>query len=162
MTEDSALIVQGSIATTAVAFLRAAVLRMIPYSVPALVLLLLDLVYGIKGARSRGEKVRTSTALRRTLTKMFTYICWIILASTLALAFEQEWLEWVVLGLVYANEFASIVSNYLDTKGLDFSLLALWRLMLRKAGSKVGVEVTKEDAEELIHEKTKRHGKRNS
>lgn len=162
MTEETALVTQGSVATTAVAFLHLAVLRMIPYSVPAVVLLLLDLVYGVRGARFRGEKVRLSTAIRRTLTKAFTYICWIILASTIGIAFNQNWLEWGVLGLVYLNEFASIVSNYLDTKGIDFSILNLWRLIIRKGADKVGVEVSKEEAAELITEKPKKNGKRNS
>ena len=99
MEGEGALMGQGGVSATALAFLQTAVLRMIPYSVPAVVLLILDLVYGIKAARHRGERVRVSTAVRRSVTKMFSYICWIILASTVAIAFHQEWLEWAVLGL---------------------------------------------------------------
>lgn len=118
MTEESAFITQGSVTAAAVAFLQAAVLRMIPFAVPALVLIILDLIYGCKAASFRKERVRFSTALRRTLTKTFCYICWLILASTLALSFEKEWLEWGVLGLVYLNELSSIVGNYFESKGL--------------------------------------------
>lgn len=159
ITEDASLVVQGTVATTAIAFLQTAVLRMIPYSIPALVLLALDLLYGVKAAKFRGERARFSTAIRRTMTKLFSYLCWLILASTLALSFQQQWLEWLVLGLVYANEFASIIGNYLETKGLQFSFAGFYRWMFKKAGQHVGVEVTDEEAEEIIKPKPARDAK---
>ena len=148
--DDAALIVEGSVSSVAVAFFQAAVLRMIPYAVPGVMLIILDLFFGIKAAEYRGERVRFSTAIRRTMTKLFSYICWIILASTLALSFDQKWLEWLVLGLVYANEFASIVGNYLETKGLQLSLEGFYKWLFKKAGHHVGVEVTDEDADNII------------
>lgn len=160
MEGESALIVQGGVSATVVAFLQTAVLRMIPYSVPAVVLLILDLVYGIKAARHRGERVRVSTAVRRSVTKMFSYICWIILASTVAIAFHQEWLEWAVLGLVYANEFASIVGNYLETKGIEFSFVGLYRWLLRWGSGKVGEAMDTAEAEDIIKPRTGRHAVR--
>lgn len=148
--DDAALIVEGSVSSVAVAFFQAAVLRMIPYAVPGVMLIILDLFFGIKAAEYRGERVRFSTAIRRTMTKLFSYICWIILASTLALSFDQKWLEWLVLGLVYANEFASIVGNYLETKGLQLSLEGFYKWLFKNAGHHVGVEVTDEDADSII------------
>ena len=55
MTEESPFVLQGGVASAAVVFLQQAVLRMIPYFVPSLLLVLLDLVYGIKGARARAR-----------------------------------------------------------------------------------------------------------
>ena len=159
MNEQGAFILQGSVSATAVAFLQSAVLRMIPYSVPGLLLIALDLIYGIKAAKFRGEKVRTSTAISRTTTKTFSYVCWIILASTVALAFQKDWLEWFVLGLVYANEFLSIVGNYLETKGLELSFADLYRWMFKKAGEKVGMTVEDAEAEGIIKEKQPRDAK---
>ena len=152
---DAAVAVESGIATTVVAFLQTAVLRMIPYSVPALVIILLDLLYGIKAARFRGERVRFSTACRRTVSKIVGYICWLILASTLAISFNKDWLEWFVLGLVYANEFASIVGNYLETKGIEFSFIGLYRWILRVITGKVGEQVSQEEAGEIIKPKPK-------
>ena len=140
MTEESSLVIEGGISATAVAFLQSAVLRMIPYSLPALVLVVLDLVYGIKAARYRGEKVRLSTALRRTITKIFSYIAWLILASTIAIAFDHLWLEWLVLGIVFTNEFLSIVGNYLETKGLEISWKALNRAIFHFGAQKAGLD----------------------
>ena len=140
MTEESALVFNGSIATTLAIFLQTAVLKMVPYSVPAIAIIILDLLYGIKAARHRGEKVRFSTALRRTMTKMFSYVCWLILASTLALAFGMPWIEWTILGIVYLNELSSVVGNYLEQKGLELDTKAVWTAIFHIGGQKVGVD----------------------
>lgn len=153
MTQEKAVIIQGSTTATFVAFLQASILRMVPYAVPGLMLVVLDLIFGIRAAKARGERVRISTALRRTLTKTFSYLCFIILASTLAIAFEKEWIEVVVLGMVYANEFASIIGNYLETKGLHLSMIALYRLIFKKAGQHAGVEISDEEAQEILKPK---------
>lgn len=136
--EESTLIMQGSISATVIVFLQTAVLRMIPYAIPAVFLIALDLVYGCRAARYRGEKVRASTAVRRTVTKAFTYVCWIVLASTLAVSFSHDWIEWVVLGIVYLNEIASIVGNYLETKGIEFSFVGFYRWILKTIAGKAG------------------------
>ena len=153
MTEQSSFIVQGSVSSVAVAFLQAAVLRMIPYAVPAVALIALDLLYGVKAAKYRGEDVRFSTAISRTVTKTFSYICWIILASTLSLAFSKEWIEWFVLGLVYVNELVSIFGNYLETKGVRLSLENVYKWMLKIVFKKtLHEEITNEEADELFKE----------
>lgn len=156
MNEESAFILEGSVSATIVAFLQMAVLRMIPYAVPGVVLIILDLLYGLRAAKKRGEKTRFSTAIRRTTTKIFSYVCWIILASTLALSFGVAWLEWFVLGLVYANEMASIVGNYFETKGLELSFVDLYRWIFRKGAEKVGMTIEQGEAEGIIKEKERK------
>jgi len=153
MQQETSLILQGGVSATAVAFFQEAVLHMIPYATPAAALLVLDLLYGIRAARFRKEKVRTSTAVRRSITKLFSYVCWLILASTLALAFKVQWLEWGVLGLVYANELASVIGNYLETKDIDFSLVAFLRLLFKKGAGHAGIEVSDDEANEIIKPK---------
>ena len=140
MTEEGAFVIQGGVSAAAIAFLQQAVLRMIPYAVPSVVLIALDLVYGIKAAKYRKERVTLSTAMRRTITKTFGYVCWLILASTMALAFGQQWLEWAILGLVYANEFASIVGNHLETKGLELNWKYINRAIFKFGGQRAGVD----------------------
>ena len=153
MTEDSALVVQGGVSATLVTLLKTAVLRMIPYAVPGLFLVLLDLVYGIRAAKVRGEKVWMSTAIRRTTTKVVTYICWLILATTIAIAFNKDWLEWGMLGLVYANEFLSIIGNYLETKGLSFSIAGVYKWFIRWITGKAGMEA---DPDDILKNKRKK------
>ena len=150
MTEDSALIVTGGISASVVTLLQTAVLRMIPYAVPGLFLVVLDLVYGIRAARKREEQVRFSTAIRRSLTKVFLYICWLILATTIAIAFGKSWLEWGTLGLVYANEGLSIIGNYLETKGVQMSIAGVYRWVVKFFAHKVGGEMTDDEAGQII------------
>ena len=144
------MIVEGSVSAALVTLLQTAVLRMIPYAVPGLMLLLLDLVMGCQAAMARGERVRFSTAIRRTMTKMFEYICFIVLATTLAISFDKNWLEWVVLGLVYGNEFVSVIGNYLETKGMKFSIVGVYKWLLKFFARKAGGELSEEEANEII------------
>lgn len=147
---EKQFVLQGSVAATFVAFLQASVLRMIPYAIPTIALIALDLVYGIKAAKDRGERVRLSTALRKTTTKFFSYVCWIILASTMAMAFNVEWIEWIVLGTVYANELASVVGNYLETKGLELSWGGVVNALVKLFGRKHGINTEDIDANEIV------------
>ena len=151
--ESSQIVAEGGAATVAIAFLQQSATRMIPYALPAIALIILDLVYGVKAARVRGERIRFSTGLKKTVTKTFSYICWIILASTMAISFEHVWLEWAVLGLVFVNELASIIGNYLETKGVKLSLVAFYRWIFKKGAEKAGVEVTDEEAKEILKQK---------
>lgn len=147
---EKQFVLQGSVAATFVAFLQQSVLRMIPYAIPTIALIALDLVYGIKSAKDRGERVRLSTALRKTTTKFFSYVCWIILASTMAMAFNVEWIEWIVLGTVYANELASVVGNYLETKGLEMSWGGVVNALVKLFGRKHGINTEDIDANEIV------------
>lgn len=150
LSEESALVVEGSVSAALVTILQTAVLRMMPYALPAVALLILDLLYGVKAAKCRGEQVRASTAIRRTTTKFFSYVVWLILASTLAISFKKDFLEWGTLALVYANEALSIIGNYFETKGLSFSIVGAYQWFLRFVAGKVGVEV---DPNDIIKDK---------
>ena len=154
------MIVQSGASAALVTILQTAVLRMIPYAVPGLFLVILDLAYGVKAAKIRGEQVRASTAIRRSLTKVFLYICWLILATTIAIAFDKTWLEWGTLALVYGNEGLSIVGNYLESKGLSFSIAAVYRWLIRFFAGKVGGEMSDDEAGQIIKKKaTKKQDK---
>jgi len=124
----------------------------------------LDLIYGVRAARFRNERVRFSTGIKKTATKFFSYICWIVVASTMAIAFQKEWIEWAVLGLVFVNEFSSIVGNYLETKGVTVSIVGIYRWIFKAGAEKVGVSASDEDAAEIIKQnksrKTKDNGRR--
>ena len=150
MSEEGAFVLEGGVSAVAVAFLRQAVLRMIPYAVPSVFLIVLDLIYGVKAARSRNERVTLSTAMRRTVTKTFGYVCWLVLASTMALAFSQQWLEWAILGLVYANELASIIGNHLETKGLELNWKVINRALFRFGGQKAGLDTDGIDPNDFV------------
>lgn len=153
--ESSAIstLAQGGVAVTALAFLHTALSNMIPYFICALPLVALDLVWGVRAARYRKEKVTFSRAFRRTMSKTFDYIAWIIIAASVALAFETKWLEWVILGMVMGNEIVSIIGNYLETKGITFSWAGFYRWVLRVISGKAGVDMEQAEAEGIIEQK---------
>ena len=143
------LIVQGSVATTAVVFLQESVLNMIPYLFIALFLIIVDLYFGVKAAKKRGEKVRASRAFRRTMGKTMEYVCWVILSSSLSVAFHTVVIEWVVLGIVMGNELLSVLTNFFELHGYKIKGLNIFKIVGDKAGIDTSdVTIEKVEAEE--------------
>lgn len=154
-TENGAFntIVEGGATIGVMSFFSESMTQTIPWLSLAVPIIALDLLYGIRAARHRGEKIRTSTAIRRTVDKLVGYVMWCAAAVMLAHLFEAEWLKKAVLGLVYGNELVSVFGNYLETKGVDFSISAFWKLLFRKGAEKVNLDVSKEDLDEVIKER---------
>lgn len=154
-------VLQGGISVAAVAFLHSALTHMIPYAIAAIPLILLDLLWGIRAAKYRKERVTFSRAFRKTMAKTMDYICWLIIAASLGVAFDARWVEFVLIGAVMFNEITSIVGNYFETKDMQISLVGLFRWLFRVGANKVGAEVTSEDAETIIQPKPKQPRKAN-
>ena len=148
----ASIALQGGTAT-ALIFFNESIVRMIPYLIAAVPLIVLDLIWGMKAARIRGERIRFSKCLRKTFGKVVEYICWVLLAATMSLAFNMKWIEWVVLGVVFVNEFASIIGNYLETRGLEISWAYVWNKLLKIGGEKIGVDASDIDVSEAIKPK---------
>ena len=152
-------IVEGGITLTAIAFLQHTLSNMVPYAIVAIPLIVLDLTWGVRAARCRQERVTFSKAFRKTMGKVFDYVCWILIASGLAIAFEKRWIEWGILGAVIFNEIISIIGNYLETKGIEFSFTSAWKLIFKKGAGHYGVDVTDDELGEIIKPKPNRDEK---
>lgn len=144
------IIAQGGASTAALAFFSDSLMKMIPWLIVAIPLIVLDLVWGIRAARCRGDVIRFSTGFRRTFGKFFEYVCWIILASTMSLAFQTVWVEWAVLGLVIANELFSIIGNYLETKGLKVNWRYVFNTGILLGGQRAGLDASGVDSAKFI------------
>ncbi|HJG89713.1 phage holin family protein [Barnesiella viscericola] len=87
----------------------------------ALALVLADLKFGIDAARHRGEVIRKSRAVRRSINKVIDYICWILVATSFGQAFGTPFgipvLPAVVLLVVYGCEINSCFNNYFEAHG---------------------------------------------
>lgn len=85
------------------------------------VLIVADLRFGIRAARVRGEKIRPSRAVRRTINKAVDYICWILLAGSIGATFGDSVgvhiLPFLVMIIIYGVEINSCFANYFETKG---------------------------------------------
>lgn len=121
---------------------------MTPFLIVALLLIIVDLVFGIAAARKRNEIVRFSRALRRTVNKLVEYACWVILAASLAVAFDYKPLNWILLAVVIGNEMISILTNWLFVHGKKVT--GLQEFFLRLLGKKLDADTSSihiEDAE---------------
>lgn len=144
----SATIAQGSVSVLALAFLHDTITLMIPFICIAVVLIIVDLIFGIAAAQRRGESVRVSRAIRRTVNKIVEYACWIILSASLAVAFAFDSLNWIILSIVIGNEMISIFSNWMLVHGKKVS--GLQDFFLKLLGKKLDTDLSDikiEDAE---------------
>ncbi|MFI3286335.1 MAG: hypothetical protein R3Y08_06750 [Rikenellaceae bacterium] len=84
------------------------------------VLIVVDLRFGIRASRVRGENIRVSRAIRRTINKAVDYICWVLLAGSLGVTFGDSVgvniLPILVMLVIYGVEINSCFSNYFESK----------------------------------------------
>ena len=87
----------------------------------ALILIIVDLRFGIAASKKRGERIRFSRAGRRTINKMVDYLCWILLAGAIGKAFgipfDIPLLPSIVLLVIYGFEINSCYGNYFEAHG---------------------------------------------
>ena len=148
-------VVTGGTTVALMAFFSSTMVKILPWLALALPLLVLDLIYGIKAARYRGDKIRFSTGLRCTVDKGVSYIMWVTAAVMFSSPelFDVAWLDKLILALVYGNEVISIIGNYLETKGISLSFSAIYKLIFKKGAEKVGVEITQEEVDSVLKDK---------
>ena len=103
------------------------------------ILLAADLLFGIKAAGVRKERVKRSRAVKRTLNKFVDYVCWLLLAGALGLVFGEPFhipiLPIVVMAIVVSIELESCVVNYFEYKGKKVKFN--WRKMFGKRAGEV-------------------------
>lgn len=96
---------------------------LIVWLIVAFVLILADLRFGVEAATKRGEKIRGSRVIRRTINKMVDYICWIsiawVLGNSFGKIFEIPLTVAIIMLIVCSIEISSIFDNYFEYKGLN-------------------------------------------
>ena len=152
------MVTQGT--TTAVfgAYFHTAYLSMLPWLFAAIPLILIDLNLGRKKAKLRyakthknEDKVTINKSVRMTIDKTFSYICWIMLSTSLAIAFSCDVVKYVIMAIIYGLEVWSILRSYLLTKGFEVSDVDLFRLLCKLVWNKLtGMQ---EDFKTIIKEK---------
>ena len=116
-----------------------------------------DLFFGCEAARKRGERVRISRAVRRTVNKMCEYLCWVMLGITISIGFAADWLKYLIFAIIYGNELSSCLSNYFAAKGkrITFNVFSL-------LGRRLGIDELEqchiEDDKKIGPNKTDNHG----
>lgn len=111
------------------------------------VIIVVDLRFGIKAARRRGENIRFSRAGRRTINKAVDYLCWTMLAGALGKAIGEPFgiplLPVLVLLVVFGFEINSCFNNYFESRGKKMKI-NFFDLLKKKADI---IDVKDEDDE---------------
>ena len=96
--------------------------QMVWFIILAVILIIGDLRFGIAAAQKRGEKIRPSRAVRRSLNKLVDYICWLSIATVVGINFGKVFglplLSVIIMAVVCIIEMSSIVDNYFEYKGI--------------------------------------------
>lgn len=115
--DTTSVVVQGGAATIAVTFLHQSIEIAVPFLYVAGAVILADLYFGVKAALKRGEDVTVGTAVRRTIGKVFEYLAWVVLGSTLGAAYgNPDVTKWIIGGVIFI-ELLSVGRNYLFLHG---------------------------------------------
>lgn len=149
---------ENNVIGNATATILAPMVDNLPYLVlwaaVAIVLLVSDLRFGICAARKRGEKIRPSRAIRRTVNKLVDYFCWVSIAYVVGggfgLIFGFPIIPAVIMLLVCAVELSSIADNYCEYKGLK-KRLNIFKLTGKLIGK--AVNVSEDEIKECIEDK---------
>lgn len=116
--------VPGSFSTVAMGFIQESIVHMIPWLMVTMAVILCDLAFGIRCSMLMGEKVRFSSAARRTMGKMVTYFAFVVMVCMISVATDVDnKIDIYSCLLVCFIEGCSIMSNLLKPKGysLDFA-----------------------------------------
>ena len=143
--------VSGGFAAIASAFIQESLSHMIPWLIVSCAVILCDLAFGIRKSMLMKEKIRFSSAARRTMGKMVTYFSFVCMVCMINVAAGNDYGidKWSCL-LVCFIEFCSIVSNILKPKGYSLNLKELVALLIGKVSN-----IDKKDIENIIDEEKK-------
>lgn len=106
----------AGLTTTLLLFFENSLEKMIPYFFICIVVIGLDLWFGLQAAKTRKEDVRISRAIRRTVGKVFEYFAWAVLASSLSVATGYDIIQTGLMLIVIGIECISIFQNWLTIK----------------------------------------------
>jgi MFS family permease len=127
--------------------------RIIWFLILAIILILGDLRFGIAAAKKRGEHIRPSRAVRRSLNKLVDYICWLSIATVVGVNFGSVFglplLSVIIMAVVCVIEMSSIIDNYLEYKGIKKKINVI--KLIAKLFRRPEIEEVLEPAEPTEH-----------
>ena len=140
---------EGGYSVILAGFLQESIGHIIPWIIVAFVVILCDLVVGIRKSLMMGEEVRFSSACRRTLGKCVSYFMFVIMVAAIDVAAHGGGTidKWACLA-VCLIEFSSIMSNILKPKGYDVIFAKLIALVFGKK-----FDMSKKDIEDVFEKK---------
>ena len=141
-TPSTGSVVAGTgLSATLLLFFENSLASMLPYLFISFLVIMIDLWFGIQAAKTRGEEVRWSRAIRRTVGKCFEYFCWSVLASSLAVATGYEIIQTAWMLIVIGIECISVFQNWLTVKKGKKVTVDIPSVVEAAVSDKLGVDV---------------------
>ena len=105
----------------------------VPWLIAMVCVVVVDLFAGVRCAWLMGERIRWSTGVRRTLSKLITYISFVVCAVMINVASNTEFdiAKWSCL-FICAVEGFSVAENILKPHGFDINLVNLIKAIGKK------------------------------
>ena len=140
----------GLFTPVAVGFIQNSIQMMIPWLIVMFVVILTDLISGIRKSLKLGVEVSPSTAFRETMGKMVTYFSWVIMVCLVDVAMggnatAAKWGCLIVIGI----EGGSIVGNILKPYGIEISLKSILRVIFMRSP----LNASQKEANQVIRDK---------
>lgn len=135
------ILVGTGMSATLLLFFENSIMKMIPYFIVCFFVIALDLWFGLRAAKKRGEQIRISRAIRRTIGKGIEYIAWSILASTISVATGYDIIQTILMLVVIGIEIISIGQNWYYCKFGKVVKVDALKLGTAVLESKTGVDV---------------------
>lgn len=124
--------VQGTSVAVMSNYFYHAYVDMLPWLLPAVPLILLDLKLGRAKAAKKGESVTFNKSVKMTIDKSFSYICWCMLSVTLSIAFDAPFIKYAIMAIVYGLEVTSCISNWILIKyNIEMSIVDFLPILFR-------------------------------
>lgn len=129
-------------------FIASSLEEIIPWLITSAAVVLCDLVCGLRKSYLMGERVRFSSAIRRTMGKMVTYFAFVVMVVMVNIASGHEWrIDVYACLLVCFIEFCSVISNILRPKGIELDVIAAIGLFCHRLW-----HIDKEDVRDVLRE----------
>lgn len=144
--ETTSLVSQGAAVTVVSAMsnqLGNMLVEMLPFCYVAIPLIILDLYYGRKKAQYQFENnisnipCTLQKSIKMTIQKVFNYISWIFLSTSLSLAFNMSSLVIIIMAIIYGLEVMSLLNKYGESKGVDIDEVGMIKLIFKFIWSRI-------------------------
>jgi hypothetical protein len=105
-----------------------------------IILIAVDLKFGIENSIKHGDKIRKSRAVRRTVNKFIDYMCWLLFAGVIGLAIGEPLgvshtiVSVVIMLLACLSQIDSIAQNFCEAH--DYPVFSVKRFLVSIAKTK--------------------------
>lgn len=144
--DTTSLVSQGAAITVVSAMngqVTTLLLQMLPFCYVAIPLITLDLYYGRKKAMYKYENKLSNVpctiqkSVKMTIQKVFNYVSWILLSTSMSMAFGVPSLVYIIMSVIYGLEALSLINKYGESKGIDIDEVGMLKLVFKFIWSRI-------------------------